>query len=374
VTLGGWSVSWDGNRVAYQVHKNNSDEATLHVMDVATGKISDVDTIDGAKYAHASWTPKGDGFYYTWLTTDPAIKDADRPGYGEIRFHELGKDPTKDRTIRGRTGDPSTFLSGYLSRDGHWLIVMVHHGWTGEDVYFADARNPSKIELKPLVTGKKAHYSVWAYKDRFYITTDEGAPKSRILVADPRKPERDAWKEIVPERTDAILDGAGIPGGRLALASLENVTSRLEIHDLEGKLLTKVQLPGLGTMGGPIGREDEDEAYFSYESFTTPNEIHALSIKTGATKLYTAVKVPVDPTPFTVEQVFYPSKDGTRVSMFIVRRKDLHSAGLAHTWICGCGRVQMSQTSHVSANIYPWLERGGISAVPNLRGGSEYGD
>ena len=374
VTLGGWSVSWDGKRVAYQVHKNNSDEATLHVMDVATGKISDVDTIEGAKYAYASWTPKGDGFYYTWLTTDRTIKDADRPGYQEVRFHELGKDPTKDRVVRERTGDPSTFLSGYVSRDGHWLIVTLAHGWTGEDIYFADARNPSKIALEPLVTGKKAHYSVWAYKDRFYITTDEGAPKSRILVADPRKPQRDAWKEIVPERADAILDGAGILGGRLALSYLEHVTSRLEIHDLEGKLITKVQLPGLGSMGGPIGREDEDEAYFSYESFTTPNEIHALSIKTGETKLYSAVKVPVDPTPFTVEQVFYPSKDGTRVSMFIVHRKDLQKDGHARALIWGYGGFQISETSHFTASIYPWLERGGIYAVPNLRGGSEYGE
>jgi prolyl oligopeptidase len=384
-------------------------------MEVETGKVSLVDVIEGGKYAHASWTPKSDGFYYTWLTTDPAIKDKERPGYAEIRFHKLGDDPNKDVTIRERTGDPSTFLSAYLSRDGHWLIVTIEHGWTAQDVFFMDMRAPSrptvatapegtcshacppgvprdergccvtpanpgaavaapKHELRPLVVGKRAHYSVDVYKDRFYVTTDEGAPHSRLFVVDPKEPERDHWKGIVPERADAILDGAGVIGGRLALSYLKNVTSRLEIHDLDGKLLHEVPLPGLGSMGGPVGREDEDEAYFSYESFTTPNEIHELSIKTGKTSLYSKVSVKIDPSPFTVEQVFYPSKDGTRVSMFVVRRKDMKKDGRSRALIWGYGGFKISETSHFAASIYPWLERGGVYAVPNLRGGSEYGE
>lgn len=373
VSLGGWGVSWDGKTVAYQVHKNNSDDAVLYVMDVATGKKSDIDVIEGGRYAYASWTPKGDGFYYTWLPTDPAIKEADRPGYQEVRFHKLGTDPKKDIVIRERTGDPSTFLSGDLSKDGHWLVVSVQHGWASQDVYFMDTRD-KKRQLHPLVVGKKAHYSVEAYKDHFYITTDEGAPKSRVLVADPKRPEREGWKETIPERADAIIDGTAILGGKMVVSYLKNVTSRLEIHDLDGKLEREVKLPGLGTLGGPIGRDDEDEAYFSYESFTTPNEIHELSIKTGETKLYTAVKVPVDPKPYTVEQVFYPSKDGTKISMFIVRRTDLKKDGHARALLWGYGGFQISETSHFSASIYPWLERGGIYAVPNLRGGSEYGE
>ncbi len=373
VSLGGWQVSWDGKRVAYQVHKNNSDEATLHVMDVATGKVSDVDVIEGAKYAFASWTPKGDGFYYTWLTTDPAVKAADRPGYAEIRFHKLGTDPQTDRTVRERTGDSGTFLGAGLSRDGHWLLLTVQHGWTSEDVYFMDMRAKEPAFL-PLAVGKKAHFAVDVFKDHFYVLTDEGAPHSRVFLVDPKKPERDAWKEIVRERPDAILDSASVIGGRLALSYLKSVTSRLEIHDLAGKLLEEVALPGLGTMGGPIGREDEDEAYFSFESFTNPNEIRELSMKTGKSKPYSAVKVPVDPTPYTVEQVFYPSKDGTRISMFIVHRKDLKKDGRSRALLWGYGGFQISETSHFAASIYPWLERGGIYAVPNLRGGSEYGE
>jgi prolyl oligopeptidase len=375
-SLGGWSVSWDGKRVAYQVRKNNSDEATLHVMDVETGKVSDVDVIEGAKYASASWTPKGDGFYYTWLTTDPAVKDKDRPGYAEIRFHKLGEDPKRDATIRERTGDPATFQSADLSEDGHWLVVTISHGWTSQDVYVMDMR-AKQPTLAPLVVGKGAHYAVDVHEDRFYVTTDEGAPRSRMLVVDPRTPHglaREAWKEIVAERKDATLEGGGVLGGKLALTFLKNVTSRLEIHDLTGKLEREIPLPGLGTMGGPIGRAREDTAYFSFESFTNPSEIHELSIKTGATSLVSRVKVPVDPSPYTVEQVFYPSKDGTQVSMFIVRRKDLKKDGRSRALLWGYGGFQISETSHFAASIYPWLERGGIYAVPNLRGGSEYGE
>jgi prolyl oligopeptidase len=224
------------------------------------------------------------------------------------------------------------------------------------------------------VVGKKAHYSVDVHKDRFYVTTDEGAPRSRVFAVDPKRPERDAWKEIVPERADAILAGAGVLGGKLVTSYLKNVTSRLEIHGLDGKLLHEVELPGLGTMGGPIGQEDEDEAYFSYESFTQPSQIHALSIKTGKTSLYSEVKVKVDPSPYTVEQVFYPSKDKTPVSMFIVRRKDMKKDGKSRALIWGYGGFQISETSRFAASIYPWLERGGIYVVPNLRGGSEYGE
>src|SRR5262245_57309735 len=152
----------------------------------------------------------------------------------------------------------------------------------------------------PLIVGQKAHYRAEAYKDQLYIMTDEGAPRWRIFRVDPKKPERAAWKEVVPERPDATLDGFSVIGGKLALTYLRNASSLLEIRELDGKQVREVPLPGVGSVGGPVGRQDEDEAYFSYESFTTPAEIHSTSIKTGETKLYTKVTVPVDPTPYTV--------------------------------------------------------------------------
>jgi prolyl oligopeptidase len=373
-SLGVWSVSHDGNKVAYAERKNNSDEATLYVLDVATGKKSDVDVIEGAKYASPSWTPKGEGFYYTWLPVDPSIPAAERPGYAEVRFHKLGEDPKKDRLVHARTNDPTTFINADLSRDGHWLFLTLQHGWTSNDLYVKDMNGGPKAEFKPLAVGVQAHFSAEAHKDHFYVTTDDGAPRSRIYRVDPKKLARADWKEIVPERPDATIDSSGILGGRLAVAYLKSAASRLEIFELDGTKVREVALPTVGTLGGPSGRDDEDEAYFSFTSFTTPSEIHELSMKTGQTSLYSKVNVPVNTEPFTVDQVFYPSKDGTRVSMFIVHRKDMKKDGSTRALLYGYGGFQISETSVFTSSIYPWLERGGLYAVPNLRGGSEYGE
>jgi prolyl oligopeptidase len=376
-SLGGWSVSWDGKTVAYAVHKNNSDEATLEIMDVATGKKREAESIEGAKYAGASWTPTNDGFYYTWIPTDPAIKEADRPGFAEVRFHKLGDDPKKDAIVHERINDPSSFVGADVSRDGHWLLFTVQHGWTSNDVYFKDLRAKGKSEWKPLVVGKNAHFWAEAYKDHFYITTDEGSPRWRVVRADPKAPDQASWKEIVPEQKTATIDGgngASILGGRLAIAYLENAQSKLSIFELDGKKVRDIALPGVGTLGGPIGLSDQDEAYFSFESFIQPSQILSMSMKSGETALYSKVTVPVDTSPYTIEQVFYPSKDGTRVSMFIVHRKDLKKDGSTRALLYGYGGFQVSETSVFTASIYPWLERGGLYAVPNLRGGSEYGE
>ncbi|WP_437296395.1 prolyl oligopeptidase family serine peptidase [Sorangium sp. So ce426] len=375
VSLGGWEVSWDGKNVAYKIQQNNSDEATLYVMDVASGKRSEVDVIEGAKYAFASWTPSGDGFYYVWLPTDPSIPVAERPGYAEVRFHRLGQDPKQDRVVRGRTGDPRTFLNASLSKDGRFLVLTVSHGWTSADVYFRDLRRPGGHAAdKPLAVGRDAHYNVEVYKDRLYVHTDEGAPHYRVFEVDPDRPDRAAWKEIVPERPDATLDSVSIVGGHLALSYLKDASSRVEVRALDGKLVREVPLPGIGTVGGPSGLPDEDEAYFSFESYTSPHEIHATSIKTGRTELYARIEVPIDPSPFSVEQTFFPSKDGTKISMFIVRRKDMKKDGSSRALLYGYGGFQMSQTPAFTSSMYPWLERGGVYAVANLRGGGEYGE
>ena len=376
-SLGGWQVSWDGKTVAYRVRRNNSDEATLYVMDVASGKKSTIDVIEGARHASASWTPKGDGFYYTWLPTDPSIEKAERPGYAEVRFHKLGEDPKNDRLVRERTGDATSSLDVDLSRDGRWLILTINHGWTSSDVYFRDLRGAAakKEAWVPLAVGKPAHFNVVAsYKDRFYVHTDDGSPRYRLYEIDPGKPDRAAWKEIIPERPDATLEGASILGGRLALTYLKNASSLVEIRELGGKLVRELPLSGIGSVSGPYGLDDEDESYFAFESYVVPDEIHRMSIKTGATELYTRLKVPVDPSPYAVDQVFYPSKDGTRISMFVVRRKDLKKDGSARLLLAGYGGFQISETPVFMPSLYAWLERGGVYAMPNLRGGGEYGE
>lgn len=373
VSLGDWQVSWDGRRVAFQEKRNNSDEATLYVLDVESGKRSDVDVIPGAKYASASFTPSGDGFYYTWLPVDAKVPVADRPGYAEVRFHRLGQDPAKDEVIRGRTGDPTSFLGAGLSKDGRFLQLVVSHGWTSNDVYFKDLKGPAG-DWMPLAVGIQAHFEVDTIGGRLFVKTDDGAPRSRVFAVDPAKPARKDWVEVVPERKDATLEAFSILGGHLVLSYLRNAASEVEIRALDGSAPRRLPLPGIGSVGGPVGLPDDDEAYFSFQSFTTPVEIRSLSVRTGKTDLYARVKVPVDPAPYTVDQVFFPSKDGTRISMFVVRRKDLKKDGSARTLLYGYGGFLSSETPLFTASIFPWLERGGVYAVANLRGGGEYGE
>jgi prolyl oligopeptidase len=372
-SLGVWTVSWDGKRVAYTVKENNSDESTLYVIDVATGTKSEIDVIPGARYASPAWTASGDGFYYTWIPPKDTVPTADRPGYAEIRFHRLGADPKTDKTVHEKTGDAKTFLDVELSKNGRWLLVTTEHGWTRTDVEFMDLHSP-KPTWKALVVGQDARYVIDVDHDRFFIRTNEGAPKYRVLVADPLQPDRARWKEIVPERHDATLETSGILGHHLLLSYLKDVVSQVELRDEDGKLVRALELPTLGAIGGFSGNADDDLAYYSFQSFTYPTEIFETSVKTGKTSSFYRLKVPVDPSKYAVEQLFATSKDKTRVPFFVVRAKDRPKDGKTPTILNGYGGFQVAETPYFSSSIYPWLEHGGIWAVANLRGGSEYGE
>ena len=375
VSLGVWSVSYDGKKVAYTVKANNSDEATLYVMDVATGKKSEVDVIEGAKYASPSWTPSSDAFYYTWLPVAGAagVSAADRPGYAEVRLHKLGTDPSKDSLVHEKTGDPKTFVSAGVGKDGRWLIATIEHGWTSTDVYFQDLRS-AKPEWRPLVAGVDARYDVSVDGDRFFVWTNEGASRYRVFRVDPAHPARELWKEIVAERPDATLEAVSVVGHRLSLGYLKDVVSHVELRDEDGKLVREIELPTLGSASVLSGEVDDDVAFYSFNSFTYPTEIFETSIKSGATSTFYKLKVPVDPSKYAVEQLFATSKDGTKVPFFVVHAKDLARTGNTPTMLYGYGGFQAAQTPAFSSSIYPWLERGGIWAVANLRGGSEYGE
>ena len=373
VSLGVWSVSYDGRKVAYTVKGNNSDEATLYVLDVASGARSSTDVIEGAKYAWPSWTPAGDGFYYTWLPPAAAVAAADRPGSAEVRFHALGTDPQHDKLIHAKTGDAKTFLSVTVDRTGRWLVAAIEHGWTRTDVYVRDLRS-AEADWKPLVVGKDARYDVSVDRGRFFVSTNEGAPNYRVLRVDPTHMEREHWVEIVPERSDATLEAVTLVGHHLSLAYLKDVAGRLEVHDADGKLVRDVALPGLGSVSALSGEVDDDVAYYSFQSFTYPTAIFETSVATGKTSTWYKLNVPVDSSKYVAEQIFATSRDGTRIPFFV-----LHAAGAARsastpTMLYGYGGFQAAQTPVFASSIYPWLEQGGNWVVANLRGGSEYGE
>ena len=372
ISLGGYWPAWDGRRVAYSRKENNSDESITYAMDVATGEPL-ADVIPGTKYSGASWTPDGSGFYYTWVPpVSDAVSIADRPGHAELRFHLLGSDSSKDPVVFPATQDPSTFLGGFVSRDGRWLFAIVRHGWTSTDVYFRDLTG-REAGWTPLVKGEDAIFEVAAWRDHFFVLTNQGAPRYRLFSVRPFQSQRAAWREVVPE-SDGTLQDAEVIGGKLVLTYLRGAVSALEIREPDGGRVREVTLPGPGTVTGVLGLEDEDQAYFGFTSFTEPTVLYEMSIATGAVKEWARVTLPIDTAAFITEQVHYPSRDGTRVSMFLVRRRDSARDGNNPTLLYGYGGFNVSMTPSFSPSWAVWLENGGLLAIPNLRGGGEYGE
>ena len=370
--LGGWFPSYDGKYVAYAKKLNNSDETTTYIHDVATGKDLP-DVIEGTKYSGASWTSDGKGFYYTWLPpVSEKVTIADRPGFAEVRFHKLGSDAVNDPIVHPATKNPQSFIGGSISRDGHWLIVEISHGWNSTDVYFKDARKVGAA-WAPLVEKVDAVFTVSVWRDQFYVLTNDGAPRYRVFKVDPKKPARAAWKQIVAEN-EATLETVDIVGEKLALSYLRNAASEVAVHDLDGKPVRKVDLPAFGATGGMVGNPDEDTGYVSYTSFTTPQVILKVSVKTGKTTEWARVTLPVDTSGMETEQVFYPSKDGTKVSMFIIKPRGAKKDGKNPTILYGYGGFNVSLTPGFTSSRAVWIEKGGIYAIPNLRGGGEYGE
>ena len=370
--LGGWWPSYDGKRVAYSVKEHNSDETFTRVIDVATG--ADLpDLLTGTKYAGASWTPDGLGFYYTYVPpVDERVTVAERPGFAEIRYHALGGEPASDTTIYPPTYDARSFLGGGISRDGHWLVVYVQHGWSSTDVFVKDAR-VAEAPWRPLAVGVDANFAVDVWRDVLYVTTNEGAPRYRVFAVDPLRLERAAWREIVAE-SDATLEHANVVGEHLVLTYLWNAAGAMEVRKLDGTFVRTVELPPLGTSGGIHGNPDEDTGYLSYTSFTEPQVIYETSIASGEVREWARVALPLDTSKFLTEQVFFPSKDGTRISMFLIRNRDAKPDGKAPTVLYGYGGFSVNLTPAFAGSRAVWLERGGIYAIPNLRGGGEYGE
>ena len=370
--LGGWSPSWDGKYVAYGVKEHNSDESVTHVLEVATGKELP-DVIEGTKYSSASWTPDNHGFYYTWV---PPVSDqvtvAERPGFAELRYHKLGSPVASDAIVHPATGNAETFLGGFVSRDGHWLFAVIQHGWNSTDVYFKDTRKKATA-WTTLVAGVDATFDVNPWRDQFYVATNDGAPRHRVFKVDPGHPERAGWKEIVAQ-SDATIESTAIVGEHLVLTYLRDAASEVEVRDLSGALVRKVPLPPLGSSGGIAGNPDEDTGYISYTSFTEPQIIYKTSIKTGKTTEWARITLPVDTSQLATEQVFFASKDGTKIPMFIVSKKGTPRDGRNPTILTGYGGFNVSLTPGFASSRVAWIERGGVYAIANLRGGGEYGE
>lgn len=377
ITAHGVGPSPDGALWTYRVSRNNADASTLFIRDVATGKDLTHDVIDGARYASPSWLPDGSGFYYVGLPEDPDIPPAEMPGHASLRFHAIGTPQSTDVEVHPALNDPTTFMGASVSRDGRWLLLSVSRGFDSHDVWIADLKGRKDRGVReafvPVVVGKPYHYEAGVHDGRIYVTTDDGADRLRMMVADASKPQREHWRELIAEN-DATLEGAQLIGGRLVLSYLDNAHSTIAVHELDGSFVRNVPLPGLGSSGGVVGHPEQDQAYVGFTSYTEPGRTYSTSIADGGLDLWYAPKIPVDTSAYETEQVWIDSSGGAKVSAFIVRRKDLKRDGSHPVLLYGYGGFNVNLTPAFSASAIAWLEQGGVYVVPNLRGGGEYGE
>jgi len=376
-SLGATSVTRDGKLLAYTLHPNNADEATLYVKDVESGKDLPGEVIEGAKYAEPSWLPDGSGFVYTYLPPGDPVHPSDRPGLAEVRFHKLGTDAKTDAVIHAKTGDPTKFIGADISRDGKWIFFEQDNGGNRNDLYYQPLKGAPTAALakswKPIMVGKDFSYSIEAWKGQGYIITNENAPHYRVFKVALTDPRRAKWKEIIPESPTLVIQDVSVVGDHLVLNGLENIMSRIEILDLDGKFIRDLKLPGIGTAGAG-GDPDHTELFYEFENFTVPPEIFQTSVTDEAQTVWAKINFPVDPSPYVVEQKWFASKDGTKVPMFIVHRKDMPFDGSTPFMLYGYGGFDINLLPGFRGGYYPWLEAGGGFAIVNLRGGGEFGE
>jgi prolyl oligopeptidase len=361
----------DGKRLVFSTSLNNNDRETFQVLDVDSGAISD--QIEGIYDSGASWNATGDGFYYRWSPADQSIPLPDLPSHAEVRFHRLGKLPATDRTIRKATGD--AHITEYLNatQDGHWLLLRVERGFTRQDILAFDLRNPA-AGWTPI----SAQNDVWSEAsethDAFILKTNDGAPRGRVFRIDAGHRERSRWKEIAAERPDATLVKSRVVADRVFLLWHKDDISELESCALDGSDRQKISLPGVGFMTGLSGNPDDDAAFATFESYTVPAEVLEISPTSPALRVWQRVESPINPDDYVTEEVFYSSKDGSRIPMFIVRRKDVKPSGKAPTVYWGYGGFGVSVILEFDADIFAWLDQGGIYVEVGIRGGGDYGE
>jgi prolyl oligopeptidase len=360
-----------GKYVAYGTSASGSEMSTLHIIESKTGNVLP-DTIERMRAASIAWSLDNAGFYYTRYPKKGDVAEGQEVYNRHVFYHLLGTDVATDPLIFGEGRDPQDWPTVSLDNDGRLLLITVGQGWTKTELFLMDLKRgtpPTRI-----TTGKNFLYSAKVYNGRIYIVTNEDAPRYRVFMAEAGNYERDDWQEIIPQ-TGGVLKDAELWGGKIFTQYEQNATSQLKVFDLGGQLLSNLALPGIGSVFACQGKWDRDEVFYEFESFTVPSSIYRYDLERGTTTLWAKVDArAIDPAAYDVQQEWYHSKDGTRVPMFVVSKKGLKKDGLNPTLLTGYGGFNVSVTPEFDSDVYLWLERGGIYAVANLRGGSEFGE
>ena len=376
VSLDWWYPSDDGKLLTYGLSKEGTEQSTLYIMNVETGeKLSDV--ITRTRYTDLSWKKDNTGFYYTRLPAAGTVPEGEEDYHRHIFYHLLGTDPEEDPKVFGEGRDMTEWSSISFSPDNQYLLLSTFMGWDKSDVYFQPLQcSPESVKQKgfvPVAVEKGALFSGQIVGENLYLHTNYEAPNYRLFRVDLKAPAMENWEELIPEG-GSILEGVIVVGDWLVAQYMHNASSQLKIFSLSGEYLKDIELPTLGSVYGLNGEWDGSEILFGFHSYFIPPTIYHYDLKADKPTLIDQVKSDIDTSPYQVKQVWYESRDGTEISMFLVYRKGMKLNGENPTLLTGYGGFNNALTPSFQRNTFLWLESGGVFAVPNLRGGSEYGE
>ena len=372
VSLSGSSFTDDGKLWAYGIAKSGSDRTEWRIKNLETGEYLK-DTLRPNRQGGVSWLKDNSGFFYSRFPD--ASEGAELKGtnkFQKIYFHKLGTPQSDDKVIYERPEDGELFMGAGVTEDGKWLIISVAKGTQRmNEFHFKDLSKPDS-PIVPLVSDRSNQFTfVGNDGPVFYFRTDKDAERGRLVSVNVLAKDR-VWRDVVPQAAET-LNGVQMINDQFVTNYLKDAYTQIKIYDKEGKHVRDVQLPGIGSAGGFGGRQKDTETFYTYSSYNAPPTIYRYDMKTGKSTLFRQAKVKFDPNAFEVKQVFYNSKDGTRVPMFIVHKKGIKLDGTNPTLLYGYGGFNISMTPGFSVARLPWLEMGGVYAVANIRGGAEYG-
>ena len=374
VALSGIAISENGQLLAYGLSSSGSDWQEWKVRDIATGEDLQ-DHLQWIKFSGAAWTHDHQGFFYSrYDEPNEKTKLEDVNYYQKLYYHKLGTQQSEDILIYHRSDEKEWGFGGNVTEDGKYLIISI---WLGTDsknlVFYKDLTNLNS-EIIELINQFAADYSFIDNDDHiFYFRTDLNAPKGRVIAIDTKKPTSENCQEIIPQAVET-LESVGILNNQFVADYLQDAHSQIKIFDLKGNFIREVELPGIGSASGFGGKRHDPETFYSFTSFTTPGTIYRYDMKTGKSKIFRQPKVDFNADEYETKQVFYESKDGTKVPMFITHKKGIKLDGNNPTYLYGYGGFNISLTPSFSVSLLIWLEMGGVYAVSNLRGGGEYGE
>ncbi len=374
VALSSVNISPSGEYLAYGISASGSDWQEWKVRDIETGKDLP-DDLKWIKFSEASWTKDNKGFFYSgYDEPDKKTKLEDVNYYQKLYYHRLGTSQSEDKLIYQREDKKEWGFNGDVTEDGKFLIISVWLGTDSRNLIFYKDLTQENSPVVELINQFEADYSFIDNDGSiFYFRTNFQAPRGKAIAIDIQKPDHKNWREVIPQAKET-LEGVGIINNQFLAEYLQDAHSQIKIFDIKGKFIREVKLPGLGSVNGFNGKRKDKETFYSFTSFTTPGTIYRYDIATDKSTLFRQPKVDFNPNDYETKQIFYHSKDGTKIPMFITHKKGIKLDGNNPTYLYAYGGFNASLTPFFSISNLVWMEMGGIFAMPNIRGGGEYGE